>query len=145
MLSLASEEHDADTRLDLLFEAAHLAEEEVGDTQLAQEAYQQVLAHSPKNVAAMRCLEGLLDKSGRLRELVQLLEGQLLIVDSPEERAGLLSRVAELSAGPLGDPEYAFQGRRALSGSFQVTSPYSPDAGQSRKAPTLTRSLRHCF
>jgi tetratricopeptide (TPR) repeat protein len=67
----------------------------------AVEVYDQILALAPKNDGALRAKEEYLVSKGRIDALVDFLSRRAELADSPEERARLLERAAELAEKDL--------------------------------------------
>jgi len=106
---IASELLDADLRTRVRMRAASVAQERLGDTDLAKAQYENVLEEQPDHRAALDALLGLVENSGATRELVELLRRKGELSEDREERAALLVRQAHLYQAELDDPESAIE------------------------------------
>ena len=107
--TVASELLDADLRTQVRMRAASVAQERLGDAQLAKAQYQNVLEEQPDHRAALDALLGLVEDAGATRELVELLRRKGELSEDREERAALLVRQAHLYQAELDDPESAIE------------------------------------
>ena len=114
--TIAGELLDADLRTQVRMRAASVAQERLGDSDLAKAQYQSVLEEQPDHRAALDALLLLVENSGATRELVDLLRRKGELSEDREERAALLVRQAHLYQAELDDPESAIEALdRALS------------------------------
>ncbi len=81
-------------------EVAELFEQHLGDTKRAEGFYRKALKRLPTNIDASEGLQALLERGGRLRELTDLIAGQLDTLESrhgdPRDIAVLCYRLGEL-------------------------------------------------
>lgn len=84
-------------------EVASLYAGELGDIDRAVDAWREVIDFDIHDTAARSALEGLLEATGRHRDLEETLRGRLDICVTSEERAAVRMRLARLAEGPLGD------------------------------------------
>ncbi len=114
--AIAPELLDADLRTQVRMRAASVAQERLGDAELAREQYQNVLEEQPDHRAALDALLVLVENAGATRELVELLRKKGELSEDREERAALWVRQAHLYQSELDDPESAIEALdRALS------------------------------
>ncbi|MFA9470657.1 MAG: tetratricopeptide repeat protein [Deltaproteobacteria bacterium] len=106
---IAGELLDADLRTQVRMRAASVAQERLGDSDLAKAQYQSVLEEQPDHRAALDALLLLAENSGATRELVDLLRRKGELSEDREERAALLVRQAHLYQAELDDPESAIE------------------------------------
>ena len=100
---------DVASRVELLFGAAFLWEERLGDVEAAVRCFEGVLEVNQENLRATRALERLYAVQGAWSDLDQLLRAELERVVDPEARAELLCRRAELLEERLGQPAEAVE------------------------------------
>ncbi|HEY3450654.1 MAG TPA: hypothetical protein VGK67_30135 [Myxococcales bacterium] len=105
---LASLEPAVETKVELLFEAAQVAEDSLGDKALAIASYRRVLDLQPADRNAIKLLERLLAATGQHEALAALLDQDVrLAAGTPEEAAPLQVALARLKARELADPRGA--------------------------------------
>ena len=109
---------DAESKLDLLLQVCFLFEELTDDPTQAISAYGQVLELDPRHVASRRSLDRLFVRTGKHRELAELLIGDLDIGASgsgatSEEAAAIHARLGGLYETQLGEPARALEHYRA--------------------------------
>ncbi|HEX9102979.1 MAG TPA: hypothetical protein VF997_12290, partial [Polyangia bacterium] len=80
---------------DLLWEKLHDAEAALG-------AYQQAIKAAPTESSPLRRLAGVLESTGRWRELIDVYEKELVVTHDPVARADLYYRIAETQRTKLG-------------------------------------------
>lgn len=80
---------------DLLWEKLHDAEASMG-------AYQQAIKAAPTESSPLRRLAGVLESTGRWRELIDVYEKELVVTHDPVARADLYYRIAETQRTKLG-------------------------------------------
>ena len=101
MLRLA--EGDGAREKALWAEIARLCEDELEDDDAAFEAYRAMLALDPEDVATLKRLAALSDRSGRIQDLGAALEREAQLAKRPEERAQVLLRLGLLRRDRLND------------------------------------------
>ena len=87
--TIAPELLDADLRTQVQMRAASVAQERLGDAELARAQYQYVLDEQPDHRGALDALLALVENAGATRELVELLRRKGELSDDREERAAL--------------------------------------------------------
>jgi len=107
-------ELDSESRKAMLREAAEIAEARLGDVDAAAELVSSLLEADDADVAALDTLARLRGAQGRHGEVADLLARRARLTDDPAEATSLRRRVAELYAGPIGDPDRAVQAWREL-------------------------------
>ncbi|MCB9565054.1 MAG: tetratricopeptide repeat protein [Kofleriaceae bacterium] len=87
---------DDTTRRELRVRAAEMAEADLGDTGAAIDTYRSVLAAAPGDLETIGRLGGLLEKEGRVAELLGLRKIQLGLETDPERRLELRLDIGRL-------------------------------------------------
>ncbi|MBN1656341.1 MAG: tetratricopeptide repeat protein [Deltaproteobacteria bacterium] len=95
-------------------EAARLAEESLGDIDLAAQCLQDVLAVDDRDVDALDNLARIRSLQQRWKEVIELLSARIEGEADLRVRLDLRYRIAELHAGPLGQHEKAIEAYREL-------------------------------
>ncbi len=72
----------------------NLYEEHLGDAARAIESYKEILTVDPQNVGALKALERLYEKTGAMEAYLDVLEQQLDVTGTDEERISLYERMA---------------------------------------------------
>jgi tetratricopeptide (TPR) repeat protein len=103
---MASIEGDRDRRKDLLHDVATLMEERLGRNDGAIDAYREILAEDPNDLAVLKLLDRLLNKDERWEELKEILLAQIDKAATSELLA-LKLRLGELLRSRLRTPEDA--------------------------------------
>ena len=99
----------------LLAQAAHVAEQQIGDDDGAGRRLRRVLAVRPSDPVALQAMERIASRSGDVPLQIELLSASVGRAEDPGERAALAVRVAELNELGLADLETAAAfARRAL-------------------------------
>ena len=107
---------DDPTRIDLLFRAASIWEERLGQQDRAVRALERVLQLEPQNLAGARALEPIYEEHNDYRKLANVLEVLLEHEDAPAERRTVMLRSAAINEQHLRNPEGAFEWvRRVVS------------------------------
>jgi tetratricopeptide (TPR) repeat protein len=88
---------------------ALLAEGPLHDNGLAAETYRAILERAPGDGGALRSLGLLLDGFGKHGDAYGVLERQLQVAASEDERAALHLKLGQLAAGPVGRPAEAVE------------------------------------
>jgi tetratricopeptide (TPR) repeat protein len=121
----AAKQRDAGARNELAFRAARLIEKELSDVEAAIGRYRDILAGSPNHAAtlealtaiargddhrasAVAALEPVLRAAKRWPEVLEMLELQVAVEDSPERRLALLGEIARIEEESRGDRDKAF-------------------------------------
>lgn len=105
---------DDDVRIDLLFRAAALWEERLGQKDRAVRALERVLQIRPDHLDGARALEPIYEESGDHRKLANVLEVLLQHEQDPAERRALMMRSARLYEERLRNPDAAFDWIRRI-------------------------------
>ncbi|MBT8493722.1 MAG: tetratricopeptide repeat protein [Deltaproteobacteria bacterium] len=91
----------------LLFQAAQVWEDALGDPGRAASAYQRIIEREPANMAAIQGLQRVTERAGRYRELVSALELELNLASEDRRRIALHHRTGTVLADNLEDPDAA--------------------------------------
>ncbi|MES1206054.1 MAG: hypothetical protein ABUS79_08975, partial [Pseudomonadota bacterium] len=106
---------DPDYAAVLQAQAAHIAEQQLGDDDGAGRRLRRVLAVRPSDPVALQAMERIASRSGDVPLQIELLAAAVGRAEDPGERAALAVRVAELNELGLADLESAAAfARRAL-------------------------------
>jgi len=93
---------DAQTVRRLCERAGDLLWEKLHDAEAALGAYQQAIKAAPTESSPLRRLAGVLESTGRWRELIDVYEKELVVTHDPVARADLYYRIAETQRTKLG-------------------------------------------
>ncbi len=110
----AAIELDAEQKKALYAEAAQLAERSLADVDGAVDLWRQVLGVDDTDEAAVTNLGRLLEQRGRWLELADHLTQAASVTDDARARAGMLSRIASISAERMSDLPRAIAALREL-------------------------------
>jgi cellulose synthase operon protein C len=106
---------DPDYAAVLQAQAAHIAEQQIGDDDGAGRRLRRVLAVRPSDPVALSAMERIASRSGDVPLQIELLSAAVGRAEDPGERAALAVRVAELNEHGLADLDTAAAfARRAL-------------------------------
>ena len=106
---------DPDYMAVLQAQAAHVAEQQIGDDEGAGRRLRRVLAARPSDPVALAAMERIASRGGDVPLQIELLSASVGRAEDPGERAALAIRVAELNELGLSDLETAAAfARRAL-------------------------------
>ena len=100
---------DAQARARIFAAVGQVYEEQLDDAEKAIEAYQRVLSIDPDDLQALGRLDGLYEKTGEWRDLLQVLERQSELFDDETERLSVRFRIGELWRRHLDDPTQAIE------------------------------------
>lgn len=92
---------DPRTKAGRVYKAAEVLEEKLGQAELAMDRYLQCLQLSPGYLPAQKALTRLFEKYGRWKDLVQMLEQDLLQTEDKEQQINTLHRIANLQEDRL--------------------------------------------
>jgi tetratricopeptide (TPR) repeat protein len=109
LAAIAPELLDGDLRTEVRMRAASVAQERLGNADLAKAQYHHVLDEQPDQREALDALLELVEDAGAMRELVELLRRKGELSEDHEERAALLVRQAHLYQAELDDLESAIE------------------------------------
>ena len=98
---------DTEFAVRLKLQVGELWEDRLGDNERAVEAYKEVLAVDPQNLAALKALDSLYEKTGRMEEYLENLEHQLEISSPEGDRVEIYQRMAALWEEEFGKPDRA--------------------------------------
>jgi tetratricopeptide (TPR) repeat protein len=87
---------DVEVAVKLRLQVGEIWEERLGDDEQAVEAFKEVLSVDPQNMEALKALERLYEKTGKMEAYLDVLEHQLEGTSSEEERVSLYARMAEV-------------------------------------------------
>ena len=91
---MADLHEDPEESVQLRLQVGHLYDEQLDDPARAIDAYQEVLETEPQNLAALRALEVLYEKTGQSEKYLDNLEAQLDASPTDAERIALYERMA---------------------------------------------------
>ena len=103
---------DPDEKRQRLFVLGQVYDRELDDTSRAIETYQGVLDIDPDDLAAIQALDRLYGRAERWYDLLQVLERQVELSDTPAETVGLKYRIGQLWETELGDLVRAIEAYR---------------------------------
>jgi len=98
---------DADERLAVQLQVASLCAEELRDARSAIDTYEQILVADPTNPSALEALADLYQRSGRMAEYLELLQGRLERADSDAQRISYCRQIAAVCDKQLNRPDRA--------------------------------------
>ncbi len=87
---------DGELAVKLRLQVGELWETRLGDNERAVAAYKDVLTVDPQNLPALKALEQLYEKAGRMDAYLEVLEHQLEVTGGEGDRIGLLVRMAQV-------------------------------------------------
>ncbi|MEB2314045.1 MAG: tetratricopeptide repeat protein [Sorangiineae bacterium] len=111
-------EQDGAARRDLLGRLGELCESQLGDLEGAIDAWRVRVEDDPTDEAALGSLDRLYERSGRWRDLVQILERRRELLDDASGRRAFMVRAAEVLASQLGSVPEAIEAWRAVLDEF---------------------------
>ena len=111
---LENELSNPDEVLALVRMAIRVYDQELGDREAARRHYRRYLEAQPGNRAAAEIFEEALERWEAWKELRDLLDEQVRLVESPAERADLLRRSARISEENLAEASAAVDSLRAV-------------------------------
>ncbi|MEM7434679.1 MAG: tetratricopeptide repeat protein [Myxococcota bacterium] len=98
---------DDSTRAQLYTAMGQVHEEQLDDSDKAIEAYQRVLSIDPDDLPALGHLDGLFEKTGQWRDLLQVLERESELIADESDQVRVRFRIGELWRRHLDDPSQA--------------------------------------
>ncbi len=105
-----------DERHRQVLQIAEAWETELDRLDAAERLYRAVLAEEPKHVDALRGLDRVLNRSGRYRELVEVLAAEIELAVTPRQKVGFYERLAAIYDEEYLDPSRAAEAlERALA------------------------------
>ena len=87
---------DGELAVKLRLQVGELWETRLGDNERAVQAYKEVLTVDPQNLPALKALEQLYEKAGRMDAYLEVLEHQLEVTAPEADRVNLLVRMAQV-------------------------------------------------
>jgi tetratricopeptide (TPR) repeat protein len=127
-LALAGEE-----RVQQVLAVAEAWESELDKLDVAERLYRNVLRDDPKHLDALRGLDRVLNRAGRYRELVEVLQTEIELAVTPRQKIGFYERLAGIY-----DEEYLDPARAAEA----LEQVLAVDAGRANAAAELARHYR---
>ncbi|MEM7447987.1 MAG: hypothetical protein AAF355_07085 [Myxococcota bacterium] len=113
-LSYRAKSADGETQIELYSAIGVLAEEHLKEPERAIDAYQRVLELDPDHDPSIEALDALLERAGRYRELIMVLQDRAEREDNAEVRSTLYHRIASIMRHGTGDEEAAASTYRKL-------------------------------
>ncbi len=107
MLEAAGKAREPDTRRDVLLRLAAVFEQDLGETERAEEVLGQVLEDRPQDAAALAFLDRIYDKQGSFEQLADVLRRRIEVTDDSRELVSLNLRLGKVQSEVLGDAEGA--------------------------------------
>jgi tetratricopeptide (TPR) repeat protein len=108
LLERRAEARRGEERAELLSRIAEVYEDHLSDLNEAARRYEAVLAIDKANLAALKGLDRIFNRTGRYRELLEILEQQIAVAATPRQKINLYERMAALY-----DEEFFDHGRAA--------------------------------
>ncbi len=98
---------DGEIAVKMRLQVGELWEERLGDNDRAIEAFREVLTVDPQNLQALKALERLYEKTGKMELYLDTIEHQLEVTGSDEDRVGLYQRMATVWEEQFGKADRA--------------------------------------
>ncbi len=98
----------------VLLKLAKIFEDELGDRERAEQAYEGVLQLDENQRTALAALDRIYQSQGRWADLAGLLEREIRLEDDPDEEVALTFRLAQLYEHQLGDLDLAVERYRKI-------------------------------
>ena len=137
---------DTEEVIRLKHQIGQLFEERLGDGARAIETYKEILSVDPQNIAALKALERLYEKTGDMEDYLDVLEQQLDVTGTDEERISLYERMAAAWEEQFRKPERAWE---ALEKILLINDRHEPTLQtlerlyrQERRSAELVETLR---
>jgi golgin subfamily B member 1 len=137
---------DTEEVIRLKHQIGQLFEERLGDGARAIETYKEILSVDPQNIAALKALERLYEKTGDMEHYLDVLEQQLDVTGTDEERISLYERMAAAWEEQFRKPERAWE---ALEKILLINDRHEPTLQtlerlyrQERRSAELVETLR---
>jgi tetratricopeptide (TPR) repeat protein len=96
-------------KADALVKVAEVYEDHLNDLGEATKRYEMALAQDPKHLGALKGLDRVFNRTGRYRELLDVLERQVAAAATPRQKVNLYERMAALHDEEFLDHEAAAQ------------------------------------
>ncbi len=146
MTSKAGVTEDQNEVVTLRHQVGQLYEERLGDGARAISSYKEILTVDPQNLPALKALERLYEKTGQMESYLDILEQQLDVSGTDEERISLYERMAAAWEEQFRKPERAWE---ALEKILLIDDRHTPTLEtlerlyrQERRASELVETLR---
>jgi tetratricopeptide (TPR) repeat protein len=137
---------DTEQVVQLKHQIGRLYEERLGDASRAIETFKEILAVDPQNVEALKALERLYEKTGAMEQYLDVLEQQLDVSGTDEERISLYERMAVAWEEQFRKPDRAWE---ALEKILLINDRHEPTLislerlyRQERRSSELVETLR---
>ncbi|HEY2747043.1 MAG TPA: hypothetical protein VGL86_20615 [Polyangia bacterium] len=137
---------DTEEVIRLKHQIGQLFEERLGDGTRAIETYKEILSVDPQNIAALKALERLYEKTGDMEHYLDVLEQQLDVTGTDDERISLYERMAAAWEEQFRKPERAWE---ALEKILLINDRHEPTLQtlerlyrQERRSAELVETLR---
>ena len=137
---------DTEEVIRLKHQIGQLFEERLGDGGRAIETYKEILSVDPQNIAALKALERLYEKTGDMEHYLDVLEQQLDVTGTDDERISLYERMAAAWEEQFRKPERAWE---ALEKILLINDRHEPTLQtlerlyrQERRSAELVETLR---
>jgi tetratricopeptide (TPR) repeat protein len=98
---------DTEQAIKLKLQVAELWEDRLGDNDRAIEAYKEVLSVDARNLPALKALDILFEKTGRMEEYLENLEHRLEVSPPEEDRVGIYQEMATVWEEKFAKPDRA--------------------------------------
>ncbi|HEX8952817.1 MAG TPA: hypothetical protein VF945_13270, partial [Polyangia bacterium] len=137
---------DTEEVIRLKHQIGQLYEERLGDGARAIETYKEILSVDPQNIAALKALERLYEKTGMMEQYLDVLEQQLDVTGTDDERISLYERMAVAWEEQFRKPDRAWD---ALEKILLINDRHEPTLmslerlyRQERRSAELVETLR---
>ncbi len=87
---------DGELAVKLRLQVGELWEERLGDNERAVEAFREVLQVDPQNLEALKALERLYEKTGKMDAYLEVLEHELEVTPTDDDRIAIHERMAQV-------------------------------------------------
>ncbi|MCG8554586.1 MAG: tetratricopeptide repeat protein [Proteobacteria bacterium] len=111
-------EDDPQARGHLLSRLADLYEEVLDDFEAATSTQRERLDNDPSDVHAMRGLERLLERTGRWKELIEVLQNRDVVTTNDAERRDIIRKIGSVYEEQLEDRDHAISAYNEIVGAF---------------------------
>jgi tetratricopeptide (TPR) repeat protein len=96
ILERRAKAHSGHQRTKVLLEIAEIYEQQLGQLPEAEGRYQKILEEEPGDARALKGLDRIYNRTGKYRELLEILKRQVDAADTPRQRVNLFERMAAL-------------------------------------------------
>ncbi|HTM45397.1 MAG TPA: tetratricopeptide repeat protein, partial [Polyangiaceae bacterium] len=105
---------DGDLKYEVLLKIARLAQDELGQAELARDYFEQATQQDPSRAEPLLALDGIYQKAGQWSEVLRVLERRIELATTDEERQQLLFQKARLLGTQLGQAADATEAYEAI-------------------------------